>query len=113
VKEIEEHKLSVGVALKPSEPLSRIEPMIPYIQFIQCMGNDKVGYNGVVLDESVYEKVRTLRELYKHMDISVDIGVNRETAPRLIEAGATKLISGSGIFKSADPIEEIKFYKKL
>lgn len=103
----------VGIALKPGEDIELLNPFMSLVDFVQLMGNDKIGYNGVELDERVYEKIKDVHEMYPHVTISIDIGVNRETAPRLLEAGATKLISGSGIFKAQDPLEEIEFYKKL
>lgn len=64
------------------------------VEFIQIMGNDRIGYHGVELDRTVYTKIRQLRKQFPDLDIGVDIGVNFETAPRLVEAGATRLVSG-------------------
>jgi len=72
------------------------------------MGNDKVGFHGVELDENVYDKIKELRKKYPKLEIAIDIGVNFETAPKLVKAGATKLISGSGIFKNKNIPEAIK-----
>ena len=48
---------------------------------------------------------KDLRTRHQNSIISVDIGVNLQTAPKLVDAGATKLVSGSAIFES-DNIEE-------
>ena len=48
-----------------------------------------------------------------HALIEVDGGVQDETAPRLVNAGVDVLVSGSHIFKSADPHETIKRLKSL
>ena len=99
--------LEIGIALRPSTPNEKIFPLINYIDFVQCMGNDKIGQQGVELDEKVYEKIKDLREKYKDLPIAVDIGVNEHTAPFLVEAGATKLVAGSMIFKSDDIRETV------
>lgn len=105
--------IEIGLAVKPSTPNEQIFPLINYVDFIQCMGNDKIGQQGVELDEKVYEKIRSIREKYLDLSIAVDIGVNEETAPLLIEAGATKLITGSMIFRSDDIRETISYLENL
>ena len=58
-----------------------------------------------------------LRELIDRKNskalIQVDGGVQAETAPRLVAAGADVLVSGSYVFKAADPISTIKGLKEL
>ena len=49
-----------------------------------------------------------LRIRYENVIISVDIGVNFETAPKLVEAGVSKLVSGSAIYSSEDIGEAIR-----
>ncbi len=105
--------VSVGVAFKPSYGPRQIEERISNISFIQIMGSDRIGYNGVALDERVYDIASELRLKYPHVTIAVDIGVNKETAPKLIEAGVDKLISGSAIFESENISEAINFFKNI
>ncbi len=105
--------IEIGVALKPSTPLEQIFPLISSIDFVQCMGNDKIAHKGVPLDEKVYEKVEALREKYPDLPIAVDIGINEETAPKLIEAGATKLVVGSAIFNTDDIIGTVEKFREL
>ncbi|MEX2029002.1 MAG: hypothetical protein WD963_00780 [Candidatus Paceibacterota bacterium] len=105
--------IEIGIALKPSMPTENIFPLIQYIDFVQFMGNDKIGYHGVELDEKVYEKIKTLRKKFSDLPIGVDIGVNAETAPLLVEAGATKLVAGSAIFDSNDIISTIEEFQRL
>ena len=98
----------VAIALKPSTSLEKLEPFMEQIEFVQFMGNDKIGYHGVELDEQVLNRIRDLRERHSNSIISIDIGVNFETAPKLIQAGASKLVSGSTIFNSIDAEEAIR-----
>lgn len=102
----------VGIALVPSTSLDELKPYLDKIDFVQFMGNDQIGFHGVELDETVYDKIKELREVFDK-PIAVDIGVNRDTAPRLVEAGCTKLVSGSAIFNSGEAKEVIKEFKNL
>jgi ribulose-phosphate 3-epimerase len=102
-----------GVAFKPSQPLENVYSLVPFVDFVQCMGNDKIGMSGVELDEKVYDRIKLIREKYSDLPIEVDIGVNEETAPLLVEAGATKLITGSVLFKSYDKIELVERFRNL
>lgn len=105
--------IQIGVALNPSTPLEQIYPIINEIDFVQFMGNDKIGHQGVTLDEKVYDKIKSLREKYSDIPIAVDIGVNENTASALVEAGATKLVMGSAIFNTDDIIGTIERFKNL
>jgi len=113
IKEIKQKNANIGIAIKPMESNDLLKPFLDLIDFVQLMGNDKIGYGGVELDSRIYQKIKDVREINSQVTISIDIGVNRETAPELIKAGAEKLISNSAIFKAEDPITEINFYKSL
>ena len=105
--------IEFGIAFKPSMPLENVFPLISFVDFIQCMGNDKIGFGGVALDEKVYDRIKLLREKYPDLPIEVDIGVNEETAPLLVKAGATKLITGSALFNSLDKIGLVERFRNL
>ncbi|PIP68829.1 hypothetical protein CO033_00685 [Candidatus Nomurabacteria bacterium CG_4_9_14_0_2_um_filter_32_10] len=105
--------IQIGVAINPATPLEQIFPLISCIDFVQCMGNDKIGYQGISLDEEVYKKIKIFREKYSDLPIAVDIGVNKKTASLLIKEGATKLVIGSAIFNTEDIIETIQEFKNL
>lgn len=100
IKHLHAHTVGIGIALKPKTKNERLEPFLSHVDFVQCMGNDKIGYQGVSLQKSVLGKIKDLRKARPELIIGVDIGVNIETAPELIAAGANKLVSGSAIFSS-------------
>jgi len=58
------------------------------------------------------EKIRTLRTRFKG-DIEVDGGVNAQTAPQVVKAGANLLVSASYFFGSPNPKDVVKFLKSL
>ena len=105
--------VEIGIAFKPSLPFEKVFPLVSLVDFVQCMGNDKIGMSGVSLDEKVYDRIKLLREKYPDLPIEVDIGITEQTAPRLVEAGATKLITGSVLFNSYDKIELVERFRNL
>jgi ribulose-phosphate 3-epimerase len=60
----------------------------------------------------VLEKIKNLRSRFAG-DIEVDGGVNAETAPAIVEAGANLLVSASYFFGSPNPKDVVKFLKSL
>ncbi|HMO78942.1 MAG TPA: hypothetical protein PJ997_01955 [Candidatus Paceibacterota bacterium] len=81
------------------------------IDGVQFMGINKIGFQGQPFESSILESIKILRQKYSNLKISVDGGVNFQTAPLLIDAGVTALASGSLIFNSSDPKEAIEELK--
>lgn len=77
------------------------------IDFVQCMGIRKIGYQHQEFDEAVLEKIQNLRAKYPNLAISIDGGVNFENAHDLVDAGVTRLVSGSALYNSDDMAEAI------
>jgi ribulose-phosphate 3-epimerase len=105
--------VEIGLAINPSTPIEEASSLLNNIDFILCMGNDKIGYQGVTLDEKVYPKIKDIKEKYPDMPVEVDIGVNEKTAPLLVEAGATKLVAGSAVFKAENIKQTIENFRNL
>ena len=61
------------------------------------------GFGGQSFIENSLSKIAELRTMIdatgRVIDLEVDGGVTRETAPRIIEAGADVLVAGTAIFK--------------
>lgn len=94
--------IEIGVAINTTTPIDQIFPLVNCIDFIQCMGVGKIGFQGQDFDERVIDSVRTLKEKYPDLIVSVDGGVNFETAPMLLGVGADRLVTGNVILKSDD-----------
>jgi ribulose-phosphate 3-epimerase len=103
VRRCGEHRLEVALAVSPSSDIEKLTPFIDVALFVQVMGNDHIGYHGIALDEKAIALVRTIHERWPELLIGVDIGVNEETIPTLIEAGAGRFAVGSAIFNYAAP----------
>lgn len=95
-------RAEIGIAVNPGTPNERLEPAIELADFVQFMGIAKIGFQGQAFDERVLDKISGLRAVHPNVTISVDGGVDFETAPKLIKVGATRLAIGSAIFESGN-----------
>lgn len=66
------------------------------------------GKGGQQMIPQTLKKIRSLRKKYPGVKIEVDGGINLQTAPQIIQAGANFLASGSAIFKSQNIGQTIK-----
>lgn len=105
--------VDIGIALRPATPLSELDSYMHEVRYVQFMGSDRIGHSGLTLDPVVLDRIRVFRKKYPEHAIGVDIGVNFETAPLLISAGATHLAATSAIFNAPDPREAIVQFNKL
>lgn len=116
VQEIHAAGMKAGVALNPSTPVSVLEDIINDVDLVLLMSVNP-GFGGQKFIENTIGKLGRLREMIAQSGsqalIEIDGGVQGETAPRLVEAGSDVLVSGSYVFKSADPIKTIHDLKVL
>ena len=107
--------VEVGVAINPSTNPEILFKLIDekIISFVQCMGIDKIGFQGQAFDEKVYDTLQTLRSKYPNLPLSVDGSVNLEDAKKLVDAGATRLVVGSGLFSQGKVVENISKFEHV
>lgn len=99
---------SVGLGIKPSVDVDLLQPFLPLVDFVQFMGNDRIGHSGVELDNSVVNKIKYFHEKHPSVPIQIDIGVNEETITKLKSVGVSSFVSGSSIFNSPNIKETLK-----
>ncbi len=116
IQQIKQAGMEAGIVLNPSTPISLLEDIITEADLILLMSVNP-GFGGQSFIENTISKVKRLRKLIEetgsHALIEVDGGVQAETAPRLVAAGADILVSGSYIFKSKNPIQTIHDLKVI
>lgn len=116
VSDIHAAGMKAGVTLNPSTPVCVLEDIVKDLDMVLLMGVNP-GFSGQKFIENTIGKVGRLRRLIResgsHALIEVDGGVQADTAPRLVSAGANVLVSGSYVFKSADPHSVIRSLKEL
>ncbi len=111
--EIVRSTITFGMAVGIDTDVELVRPYIDYIDTIQCMGIENVGFQGQPFDTRAIAQVKKATQLFPDKIISVDGGVNRETAGDLAKAGASTLIVGSVVFQSDDIHGTIKELKTI
>lgn len=113
--------VQIGIALNVETPNEEVYELlgdtddegVSTADFVQFMGIENIGYQGEPFDERVIEKIADLREVFPDIIISVDGGVSLDNAAELIEAGASRLVSGSAIFESGDIAGTIEMFQNF
>ncbi len=97
--------VKAGVVLNPATPVQMIEHIIEDLDMVLLMSVNP-GFGGQKFIPSVLTKIKQVKELVVQkgltVEIEVDGGVNKETAPLCIQAGATVLVAGSAVYNQTD-----------
>ena len=104
---IKKNNIKAAVAINPKTPLDAINNVLDKVEMVLIM-TVVPGFSGQKFIESALGKVRELRKMKPELDIEVDGGINDETAPLAVKAGANVLVVSSFIFKSKDKVKAIK-----
>ena len=107
IHQVKEAGLVVGVALNPSTPLASVEEVLSYVD-IALVGTVNPGFAGQSLIPETLDKVRRLKGLLQERglaaEVQVDGGINPQTAPDAVKAGATILVAGSAVFNRTETV---------
>ena len=94
-----------GLAINPATLLKHAIPLLPLCDQLLCMTVNP-GFGGQPFLAEVLPKIREAREVILRqnyqVDITVDGGINNETAARCVGSGANILVSGSFLFSQTD-----------
>jgi len=101
--------IDVGVALNPSSPLCLVENVISDINVLLIMTVNP-GFGGQTFIETMLPKIERARYMAEKagvdLDIAVDGGIDTQTAPKVVRAGANVLIAGTSIFDNGTSVKE-------
>ncbi len=89
-----------GVALNPSTPEDTIQYVLHHLDLVLVMTVNP-GFGGQSFIPAMVEKIRRVKAMIgnRPIDIEVDGGIDPETAPLVVAAGANALVAGSHVFK--------------
>ena len=110
--------VKVGVALNPATSIESVYEVAPLLDVIMLMSVNP-GFGGQSFIENTVARVKALHDwlVAKQLDhkvrIEVDGGINEETGRRVVEAGASILVAGTFVYKSADQKHAINILKSL
>ncbi len=94
-----------AVSLKPGTPASVLKPVLPLVERVLVMTVEP-GFGGQSFMPEMLPKITEIADMARaagtRLEIAVDGGIKVDTAASVIDAGATTLISGTGVFNFAD-----------
>jgi ribulose-phosphate 3-epimerase len=97
---------TAGIAINPDTPLDAVEDTLSEFDLLLVM-SVYPGFGGQEFIHDVLLKVEEARSKYPDLQIQMDGGIDENTAPKCIAAGANNLVSGSFIFGSDNREEAI------
>ena len=107
-------KLQTGIALRPKTPPYTIKDIINEVDMVLIMTVEP-GFGGQKFIKGSEKKIAAIKTMLdqKGLDISigVDGGINNNTIPMVVKAGATQLVAGSSVFKG-DVIKNIRILRE-
>ena len=107
VQQIRHAGMQAGVVLNPATPLQVLDYVIEELSTVLVMSVNP-GFGGQSFIPSALGKIAALRRMISErglsdvVSISVDGGIKLDNAAEVVSAGATVLVSGSGIFATPD-----------
>lgn len=105
-------EVEAGLAINPDTSVESVRELLSLSDVVLVMGVTP-GFSGQEFQPVAIEKVRQLKQLNPEMRVEVDGGVNMETAPALVAAGADGLIAASALYKASDLGEAVAAFEKI
>ena len=106
---IRELDVEAGVSINPATPLSLLEEVLGLADLIQVMTVNP-GWGGQAFLHTQVNKIRRLKLMLRErgldVPIGVDGGIDTTTAPLVVEAGATMMVSGSSIYNDRASVRD-------
>lgn len=103
--------VKAGVALNPATPVSAVQHVLELTDLVLVMTVNP-GWGGQRFLDVCVEKVRQARAMAPDHWVQVDGGIDLETAPLAVRAGANALVAGNYTF-SGDPCARLEALRNL
>ena len=98
--------VKAGVVLNPATPLSSLDCILDYVDFVLLMSVNP-GFEGQKFIDNTKDKIRCLREIIDkralRVEIEVDGGIGLDNVQEIVSCGADIIVSGSAVFHQEDP----------
>jgi ribulose-phosphate 3-epimerase len=92
-----------GLAITPATPVEMVREVTDVLDIVLCMTVNP-GWGGQPFIPSSVDKIARLRDLVpESVAITVDGGIDTDTAGPCAEAGTTLFVAGSAVFGTPDP----------
>lgn len=116
LKKIRELGCKSCITIKPCTPPEKIFDLLPLCDMVLVMSVEP-GFGGQKFMPEALGKLKALKNecLRRGLDIDLEVdgGINKETAPLAVKAGANVLVAGNYIFSAEDMAGRVKEIKAL
>jgi ribulose-phosphate 3-epimerase len=96
-----------GVAINPATPAVMLDEILPDLDLVLVMTVNP-GFGGQQFLAGTLPKIRAIRQRIDSLgtgcELEVDGGIDHETAPLVVAAGARVLVAGSSIYGASDGV---------
>ncbi|MEY4631634.1 MAG: hypothetical protein RIQ81_1754 [Pseudomonadota bacterium] len=106
-KTIRSRNVKAGISLRPSTPLESILPALPHVDLVLVMSVNP-GFGGQAFIPASPDRVAGVVTMAvaagvrDRLKISVDGGINTQTAGLVVAKGADVLVAGTAVYGAAD-----------
>lgn len=116
LKRIRELGVKSCITIKPATPPEEVFDLLPLCDMVLVMSVEP-GFGGQKFMPQALDKIRAIKAECErqnlNIDIEVDGGINAETAPQAVEAGANVLVAGNFLFSAEDMGAKVREIKSL
>ena len=109
LSKIKELGIEAGVTINPGTSIDTVLPVLDMVDLVQIMTVNP-GFGGQSFIHSQLDRIASLKQIIeqKELDvaIAVDGGIHPDTAPLVVEAGATVLVAGSSVYNSKASVRD-------
>lgn len=106
IQHIKSSGMKAGVAINPHTPVSSLEEIVPFCDYILVMSVNP-GFGGQSFIPTTVKKVAKLSGMIERLNpdciIEVDGGINEANIASLAAAGAKAFVAGNSVFSADDP----------
>ena len=108
---VREAGAKAGVAINPGTPLSALDEVLPYADFILLMSVNP-GFGGQSFVPTMLDKVRKLKRiiLERGLEVAIEIdgGISEKNIAEVVGAGVDIAVAGSAVYGKGTPTESAK-----
>ena len=115
IRAIRDAGCRAGLSIKPATPPEAVFPYLDALDLVLVMSVEP-GFGGQKFMPAAAGKIAAIRAEAERCglspDIEVDGGINPETAPLCVRAGANVLVAGSAVFRAPSPADAIAVLRR-
>jgi len=103
---LKQEGIKAGVVLNPATPLSSLDNILDYVDFVLLMSVNP-GFEGQKFIDNLKDKIRCLRQIIDkralQVEIEVDGGIDLDNIQEVVSYGVDIVVAGSSVFHHQDP----------